>query len=75
MTMPNFLIIGPAKSATTSLYQYLSQHPEIYMSPVKEPRFFAYEGENLDFAGPGDEIVAKSSITAARIYTAPSLME
>lgn len=70
MTMPNFLIIGPAKSATTSLYQYLNQHPEIYMSPVKEPRFFAYEGENLDFAGPGDEIVAKSSITALDSYRA-----
>lgn len=38
---PNFLIIGAAKSGTTSLYQYLSQHPEIYMSPFKEPNFFS----------------------------------
>ena len=48
MTMPNFLIIGTAKSGTTSLYRYLSQHPEIYMSPNKEPRFFVYDGEDLD---------------------------
>ena len=38
--LPNFLLVGAAKSGTTSLYFYLDQHPEIYMSPVKEPRFF-----------------------------------
>ncbi|MDE5076022.1 MAG: sulfotransferase [Trichodesmium sp. St5_bin2_1] len=46
MMMPNFLIIGATKAGTTSLYNYLKQHPQIYMSPVKEPRFFAFEGEN-----------------------------
>lgn len=55
MTMPNFLIIGAAKSGTTSLYHYAMQHPQIYMSPVKEPKFFALEGEDLDFRGPGDQ--------------------
>jgi Sulfotransferase family len=55
MTMPNFLIIGAAKSGTTSLYHYLKQHPEIYMSPLKEPRFFAVEGKTLDFRGPNDD--------------------
>lgn len=37
--LPNFLIVGAAKSGTTSLYHYLKQHPQIYMSPVKEPKF------------------------------------
>jgi Sulfotransferase domain len=41
MTMPNFLVIGAMKSGTTALYYYLEQHPEIYMSPVKEPNFFS----------------------------------
>ena len=41
MTMPTFLIIGAMKSGTTALYYYLEQHPEIYMSPVKEPNFFS----------------------------------
>jgi hypothetical protein len=41
MTMPNFFIIGAQKAGTTSLYFYLNQHPQIYMSPVKEPHFFA----------------------------------
>ena len=40
---PNFFIIGAQKAGTTSLYHYLGQHPEIYMSPVKEPFFFNHE--------------------------------
>ena len=41
MTLPNFLLIGPGRSGTTSLYHWLNQHPEIYMSPVKEACFYA----------------------------------
>jgi len=47
MTMPNFLLIGPGRSGTTSLHYYLQQHPQIYMSPVKEPGFLALEGQTL----------------------------
>jgi hypothetical protein len=43
MTMPNFFIIGAMKAGTTALYYYLAQHPEVYMSPVKEPNFFCSE--------------------------------
>jgi hypothetical protein len=43
MTLPNFLIIGPGRSGTTSLYQYLRQHPQIFMCPIKEANFFAYD--------------------------------
>lgn len=43
MILPNFLIIGAAKSGTTSLWHYLNQHPDIYLSHVKEPRFFTPE--------------------------------
>lgn len=54
MTMPNFIIIGAAKSGTTSLYHYLNQHAQIYMSPMKETNFFAYEGkQHLHFPGYG----------------------
>jgi hypothetical protein len=41
MTMPNFFIVGAQKSGTTSLYYYLQQHPQIYMSRIKEPDFFS----------------------------------
>jgi hypothetical protein len=48
MTLPNFLVIGAAKSGTTSLYQYLRQHPDVFMSAVKETNWFAYEGQSDD---------------------------
>jgi Sulfotransferase family len=41
--IPNFFIAGAPKAGTTSLYHHLSQHPEIYMSRVKEPSFFSLE--------------------------------
>lgn len=40
MPLPNFILIGAAKSGTTALYRSLEQHPEIYMSPKKEPNYF-----------------------------------
>src|SRR3546814_10773344 len=43
MTLPDFLIIGAARSATTSLHYYLEQHPAISMSSIKEPNFFAFD--------------------------------
>ncbi|OQW92729.1 MAG: hypothetical protein BWK78_00785 [Thiotrichaceae bacterium IS1] len=39
--LPNFFVVGAMKAGTTSLYNYLKVHPEIYMSPVKEPNYFA----------------------------------
>ncbi len=53
--LPNFLVVGSAKSGTTSLYHYLRQHPDIYMSPVKEPEYFSFAGEALQFIGPDDQ--------------------
>jgi hypothetical protein len=38
---PNLFIIGAPKSGTTSLYEYLKGHPEVFMSVVKEPCYFA----------------------------------
>jgi hypothetical protein len=39
--LPNFLIIGAAKSGTTTLYDLLKQHPQVYLSFVKETMFFS----------------------------------
>ena len=69
MVMPNFLIIGAAKAGTTSLYEYLKQHPQIWMSPIKETNFFALEGETLGFRGPGDHnYINNFSITKIESY-------
>ncbi|MDY7015732.1 MAG: sulfotransferase, partial [Cyanobacteriota bacterium] len=59
MTLPNFLIIGAAKSGTNALYRSLEQHPQIYMSPNKEPCFFALDGQAVDFRGSGVEQIKK----------------
>lgn len=56
--LPDFLIVGAAKSGTTSLYHYLSEHPEIYLNDKKELRFLSSMPRN--FQGPGDENVNKS---------------
>jgi len=41
---PNFLLIGAAKSGTTSLCALLGSHPDIFMTDPKETNFFAYDG-------------------------------
>lgn len=45
--LPNFLVIGAFKCGTNSLYQYLSLHPQIFVSPANEPSFFAFEGQKI----------------------------
>ena len=39
--VPDFFIVGHAKSGTTALYEMLRNHPQIYMPELKEPWFFA----------------------------------
>lgn len=38
---PDFLIVGAQKCGTDTLYKWLYHHPECFMSPIKEPHFFA----------------------------------
>lgn len=40
MRKPNFFIVGAPRCGTASLYSYLKQHPEVWVSVVKEPHFF-----------------------------------
>ncbi len=41
--LPTFFIPGATKAGTSSLYYYLSQHPQICMSKNKEPHFFDFD--------------------------------
>lgn len=68
--LPNFLVIGAAKGGTTSLYDYLRQHPEVFMTAVKEPRFFAYDGRPLPRGGPGGERFHGATVTDLAAYEA-----
>lgn len=51
-TLPNFLIVGAAKCGTSSLANYIDQHPEIYISKPKEPRFISSQFTNFPLQGP-----------------------
>lgn len=46
--LPNFIVIGAAKAGTTSLHWYLTEHPQVFMTPAKDPSYFAY---GVDGAG------------------------
>jgi hypothetical protein len=37
---PDFIVIGAGRAGTTSLHEYLAQHPEIFIPPLKSPSFF-----------------------------------
>ena len=72
---PDFFIVGAPKSGTTALYQYLRQHPQVFMSDPKEPNYFGADLERRRtpriglqeylryFAGAGDAMrVGEASV-------------
>jgi hypothetical protein len=74
--LPNFLIIGAQKAGTSSLYRYLRDHPQIFMSDLKEPDFFVEERnwslgrawyEQL-FASAGDALAVGEASTSYTMY-------
>ncbi len=74
MSLPNFLIIGAAKSGTTSIAEYLDQHPDVFICPGKEPSYFALAGQTLPPPGPAIPVVMhklyySQCVTDYRSYT------
>lgn len=39
--LPNFFVIGVNRGGTTTLHDALDAHPDVFMSPTKEPNYFA----------------------------------
>jgi Sulfotransferase family len=55
--LPEFLIIGAPKAGTTALHDALAAHPQLYASPVKEPKYFLTDDlppARSEHRGPGD---------------------
>jgi len=50
--MPNFFILGAPKCGTTSLARWLTDHPEVFLSPVKEPHYFSTDLTNRSVKSP-----------------------
>ncbi len=54
MALPNFFVAGAPKAGTTALHAALARHPSLYLSAVKEPKFFLTDGPPPTQGGPGD---------------------
>lgn len=61
--LPNFLGLGAAKAATVSARRYLQQHPDVFVA-AGEPRFFSFEGQDLD----PEHVVHQATITDRESY-------
>lgn len=66
--MINFMVIGAVKAGTTSVYHYLQEHPQVYLSPIKETKFFQWDGEERRFSGPLDQKIYEMSIKTFEEY-------
>jgi hypothetical protein len=55
--LPSFLIVGAAKSGTTSICSYLKQHPEVFLPINKEPNYFVGNGAAPPMVGPASRKV------------------
>jgi hypothetical protein len=65
--LPTFIVIGAARSGTTALYNFLRQHPNVFMSDSKEPNYFAFHEGPVAYSGPGAEFV-NNSVRDAQTY-------
>lgn len=65
---PNFFVVGAPKSGTTSLYAYLSQHPDVFLPAKKELHYFSHQELLANCGGPGDSYVAESATSTEKRY-------
>ncbi len=70
MALPDFLVAGVPKAGTTALHAALSRHPDLYMSPIKEPKFFLTDGPPPTKGGPGDVLTYREHIWQRDKYEA-----
>jgi hypothetical protein len=70
MALPDFLIAGVPKAGTTALHAALSRHPGLYLSPIKEPKFFLTDGPPPTKGGPGDALTYREHVWERDRYEA-----
>lgn len=76
--LPDFVVIGAAKSGTTTLYRWLAEQPDVFDAPVKEPRFFSRDWDRgLDwYAGLYEGAAPEQRVgDASTNYTDPAFAE
>jgi hypothetical protein len=73
MGMPDFIVIGAPKAGSTAVHAALVQHPELFLSTPKEPKYFMTGGtppRRADQRGPGDAHSAQEWIWSRERYEA-----
>ncbi len=70
MALPDFLIAGVPKAGTTALHAALSRHSGLYLSPIKEPKFFLTDGPPPTKGGPGDALTYREHVWRRDRYEA-----
>jgi hypothetical protein len=70
VSLPDFLVIGAPKAGTTALHATLAGHPGLYLSAVKEPKFFLSDGPPPAKGGPGDALTYREHIWRRPEYEA-----
>jgi hypothetical protein len=70
MALPDFLVAGVPKAGTTALHAALSRHPSLYLSTVKEPKFFLTDGPPPAKGGPGDALTYREHVWERDEYEA-----
>src|SRR3954469_24336841 len=68
--LPDFLLIGAPKAGTTALHSALARHPGLYLSTVKEPKFFLTDGPPPTRGGPGDVQTYREHVWRRQDYEA-----
>jgi len=68
-TTPSFVVAGAARSGTTALTEALRSHPDVFVTTPKEPHYLALAGRDLNFTGPGDNMmINREAITSREVY-------
>ncbi|MGF1499202.1 MAG: sulfotransferase domain-containing protein [Elainellaceae cyanobacterium] len=84
MRLPDFLVIGAAKAGTTTIFEYLCKHPQVFIPHWKEVSFFALDhlyGRGLEWyascfsdAGP-NQVCGEASTRYSRLEQHPKTLE
>jgi Sulfotransferase domain len=78
MTRPNFIIVGAMRSGTTTLFTYLSRHPDVFMPPQKELHYFdVHYGEGIGWYerwfDVGHDVCARGEASQTYMYDPASV--
>ena len=70
VSYPDFLVIGPQKCGTTTLYGLIRQHPDVFLPEQKELHYFASGGRQPSFTDSAATVLNSTAVWKENEYTA-----